>query len=1045
MTDVRLSNQVVLASAGSGKTHVLTTRLLALLAAGMPPRSILATTFTRKAAGEILQRALERLVLAARNNGQRSELARQIDAEAPGVGSHLTRQACEALAARIAREVHRLGVGTLDAFMMKLAAALGPEAGLPSEWAITDEATARRIDDEALRLALDDTDAAQVAALVDLLRGARRGGAVGGTLRRAVEGALEAHSRAAPDAWEAIGPEGEPLDPAAIHEAVAHLRSAPAPLNSRGDENGHWRNAMNRLLEHVRAGNWEAVLANGLAWAVTRHTTYHGIEPEEPSAGAIRRVVEHARAVYLARLRERNLQVRDLLARFDHCRRRVKRRCGLYRFDDVASFLAGAHLDDLYYRLDGRLDHVLLDEFQDTSIDQFRVLEPVLDEIIAAGGAGRSVLCVGDVKQSLYGWRDAEPELLPAILRRWPGGVERRTLARNWRSSPVILDVVNRVFSGLERNAALLRKEPAARAGRRFAENFEPHQAARDLPGLVRVVAAPGDASDDEESEGLAAEIADVAVERVRAILNECSCADVGVLVRTNRALLDLVHRLRRAGIDASQEGGGPVSDSPAVAAVLSLLRLADHPDHRAAVYHVATSPLGQVLGLAVDGRDAGSVVAHVRRRLASEGYARTLAWIRQRVSSSLDEFDAARFDALIDLARRFEARAPAADLLRPTRFVEMVQAAPVERPAPAAVRVMTIHKAKGLEFDTVVLAEMHAPWKLRGGEVVALRPDPLAPVELATILPREELRWTHRRLEDAGDWALERRVHEELCGLYVAMTRPRRLLECVVPLQQTRKGELPLCSAGVVRAALGLPGGEPGRIIWQTPDPPQSWHAGIERPVASRPAAVRPRLRPGADDLPWRRRRATPATLADETISLRDILGPEPPAARRGTLLHAWFRCVHWLDEGEPVQADLERAAMELGATDWREHESAFRAALRGDLGARLRRDAYADRPADDLTVVREREFVVSASRPEPAILAGRFDRVVIGWSRGRPAWAQVIDFKSDRGDPDEIARRYLPQMEAYRDAARRLWGLEARAVDAVLFLVAQDRAVPI
>jgi ATP-dependent helicase/nuclease subunit A len=520
------------------------------------------------------------------------------------------------------------------------------------------------------------------------------------------------------------------------------------------------------------------------------------------------------------------------------------------------------------------------------------------------------------------------------------------------------------------------------------------------------------------------------------------------VLVRTNKTLVKLVHRLHRAGIDASQEGGGSASDSPAVAAVLSLLRLADHPDNRAAKFHVATSPLGEVVGLSAAGGDPSAVAGEVRRRLASEGYAAYLSWLRRRLSASIDAFDAARFDALIALARRHDALATP-DVLRPGWFVELVESETVERPVPAEVRVMTVHKAKGLEFDAVVLAEMGRRWSLRGGEAVAMRSDPLSAVEVATVLPPENLRWVHPDLERASNWALERLVHEELCGLYVGMTRARRLLEMVVPMQETKKGELPLSPGGVVRAALGIDAeGEPGGGVWAWHSPrDRPWHDGLRREDVPGAETVRVRVRPGGEDLPWRRKHRSPSGFRfGEEVGMHDLLAPEHPETRRGTLLHAWFERVEWLDEGEPTDPDLERAARDLGFDDWREHVPAFRAALAGALGACLRRSHYAGRPADRITVVREREFACSLGGDEPVLLSGRFDRVVIGWRGGRPAWAEVVDFKSDRGTSAvELVRRYTEQMQAYRGAACRLWGLEPAAVSCLLAFLSLDRAVPV
>ena len=110
-----LPDIVIRASAGTGKTYQLASRFLQLLDADVPPESILAATFTRKAAGEILERILLTLARAASDDDQLAKLASAIGSP------HLTRERSRELLARMTRRLHRLQVGTLDSFFAKLA------------------------------------------------------------------------------------------------------------------------------------------------------------------------------------------------------------------------------------------------------------------------------------------------------------------------------------------------------------------------------------------------------------------------------------------------------------------------------------------------------------------------------------------------------------------------------------------------------------------------------------------------------------------------------------------------------------------------------------------------------------------------------------------------------------------------------------------------------------------------------------------------------------------------------------------------------------
>src|SRR5262245_29965163 len=139
---------VIRASAGTGKTYQLAVRYISLLAAGARPEEILATTFTRKAAGEILDRVLYWLAKAAADEKERATLA-----EAIGIKS-LSREKCRELLMAALRRLHVLRVGTLDSFFLQFAMSFGQELGLPPGWSICEEVADALLRDEAIELVL---------------------------------------------------------------------------------------------------------------------------------------------------------------------------------------------------------------------------------------------------------------------------------------------------------------------------------------------------------------------------------------------------------------------------------------------------------------------------------------------------------------------------------------------------------------------------------------------------------------------------------------------------------------------------------------------------------------------------------------------------------------------------------------------------------------------------------------------------------------------------------------------------------------------------
>src|SRR5262245_51582365 len=158
----RFPHLVIRASAGTGKTHQLATRFIGLLAAGVRPDQILATTFTRKAAGEILDRVLFRLAAAAADETVRRQLAADIK-------QPLDREACRKLLVTAVRQLHRLHVGTLDSYFIRVATNFGQELGLPPGWAIGDEQVDAALRDDAIERMLAEGQPGDLLTLVHAL------------------------------------------------------------------------------------------------------------------------------------------------------------------------------------------------------------------------------------------------------------------------------------------------------------------------------------------------------------------------------------------------------------------------------------------------------------------------------------------------------------------------------------------------------------------------------------------------------------------------------------------------------------------------------------------------------------------------------------------------------------------------------------------------------------------------------------------------------------------------------------------------------------
>jgi len=1069
---VRSPHRLILASAGSGKTFQLTNAMIGRLLAGEPASNLLATTFTRAAAGEILHRALARLSDAAVEEEALKEIRAHVD---PGA----TRRRCAEALERVVSELHRLSVMTIDAFFSRLATSFAFELGLAPGWRMIDEEEDERLRSQAVERALREAPPKEMFDLLRDLHGEGIRSEAHSMLMRLVKENYSAYLGTIDNeaAWSAIEPSGAALDGASIAAAMDALNPDLVPQTAKGLPDKRWMGALSKAVDAIDAADWEGLLESGLgkalfsAAAVGGEPAFYGKPFPDALSAALLPVVEHARHRLTTTHAARTRAARSLLERFDSAYTERKRAAGGVTFDDPLRLLTEAEatgrMEHLRFRLDARIGHVLLDEFQDTSLTQFRLLAPILDELLSQAEEGRSVFCVGDVKQSLYAWRDAEPTLLPALPGRWPS-LRTERLSESWRSSQAVLDGVNAIFSTMRDNPALCSEKAGAQAAGAWDDGFGVHTAAKkDLPGAVYLTVADEPEAEEAISSAEAYQHALVsAAMRVKAAHERAPGASIAVLLRRGADIRTMLALLKRFEVDASERRGNPLVDTPAVAAAASMLRLVDHPGCTAALRHVALTPLGEAVGL-TDPSDltaAQRVASRWRGRIAARGCAEALSeWLRL-CAPSMDARSLARFEQCVHLAEDFDAEARG----EPGDLAAILDTRRVDEAGGAPVRVMTIHASKGLEFDVVVLplVAMRA-WQVDSRGVLVGRDDPLGEVTRVTRYPNATMRLLHPGLAAMHEEALKRTITEELCCLYVAATRAKRLLEMVVSADKAgrdddalEEDQWRLRPDHIVRAALAPHApAAPGETLWSRRTDGAEWCDGVEQARVEEDAPApeaRLRVRAGERRSAARLASAAPSSEAgDAPIDAAGLLVARPAGGREmGEAIHHWFEQIEWLDGEDPDDASLVESARALSLPDEliRRALPVFRKALEAvPVREALSREPWLSRrpEASDAAAQRERPFAVRDRAGDEdegeRLLQGRFDRLVIGRAGGRPVCAEVLDFKTDHAAADltgealdAYARRHRPQMDAYRRAAARLLRLPEERVDAALLFTA-------
>ncbi|MFV2007783.1 MAG: UvrD-helicase domain-containing protein, partial [Longimicrobiales bacterium] len=909
--------ELVLASAGSGKTYHLSSRIIGLLAAGAPADEVLASTFTRKAAGEILERVLTRLAEGASDSEKAQDLGR--DAHA----SLARPEDCRALLSRLLAELHELNVGTLDAFFVRVARSFFQELGLAPGWTIADRPTQDRLKTEAVGTALAGEDGAELLELFRMLKRDEAGRQVHTALLDIVDTLLRIRRRLAPEAVDPWSPSfgvTERLSPDALQaaalEVATRLRELEVPQTKAGGPMVKWGGARDSAAAAIEALDWSAVFGKGVgAKILGGEDRFYGKPVPSAFVDVFDEVRRLARIDLAPKLRRETQAMGCLAELLETAYESAQRRAGAYRFEDITFLLGGPDptggREDLHYRLDQRVRHILLDEFQDTSLEQWRALRPLAHELLSGHLDERAGVIVADTKQSIYGWRGARPELVRQVGEHH--GLTEITMDESWRSSAVVLDFVADVFRGLPTNSVVSSIDVGPGVASAWMEDFTELAPARDLPGHVCVHLAPADSGRAAVRPNLLSHAAKV----VKDLHDQMPGRTIGVLVRRNAVVGYLMDELRALGVRASGEGGTVLTDTPPANAVLSLIRLADHPGDRAALYHVASTPLGEVVGLRdrLDHGAARAVAARIRIILLREGYGPTLAvWVRA-LAPHCDAREVQRLLQLVELGHRWDER----PTLRPSDFARYVAGESVEDPSSAPVQVMTVHKSKGMEFDAVVLPELYVSLEPRGpGVAIAERDEnglvvrvyPRIRKDLLPLFP--EVVAPERERRAAG-------LRDGLSVLYVALTRAKYALHVILPPE----GGATKHSAAVIRDALALDDGQADAdgILLERGDPRwfERLEAGAEpvhepeQGLAPGPAPAEemkpvegagphaPLLGPSTSGPGRNLARRSPSSLeggahVDLSFALRL---DKAPALQRGEVVHAWCEEIEWIEDG--------------------------------------------------------------------------------------------------------------------------------------------------
>ncbi len=1047
-----LPRKLVIASAGSGKTYHLASCFIQLLAAGVPHSEILASTFTRRAAGEILERVLVRLAESAIDAEKARTLSQDTRNEVLGNSS-----ACRTLLARVLIDLHQMNVSTLDAFFIRVARSFSHELGLAPGWTISDDVAKDQLRTEAVQTVLAESDTSEWTGLLRRLNKGSVNRAIHKDLLRRIDELLLIHRQLDPnteDHWiPDLGVRRRSRDANLQKKAedlADRLRSLDVPFTQKDppEPDKRWEKARDRGATNIAALEWADVFSQGIgAKVIAEDGLYYSTLIDEDFIEIFETAKSLAQADLSPKFRRQGKAMGRLAELLQTGFEEVQSRMCAYRFEDIPYLLGKLDLagsqDHLHYRLDQKIRHILIDEFQDTSLLQWRALSPVADELLSGHLEERAGVIIADPKQSIYGWRGACPELAHQVGEKY--ALTPTSMTKSWRSSSEILDFVAKVFDKekMPTNKIIGQFDVGSKVVSDWLKDFTEIQPAKDSPGHVCIHLTQS----DRGASSIQPKVLRRAAEVVKDLQGKMPTRSIGVLVRENKVLSYIMDELQDLGVDASGEGGTSLTDTPPVNALLSLLKLADHPLNSAARYHVACSPVSEVVRFRdyTDDGAARDLANQVRSGLVTDGYGPTLAGWVQDLAHRCDKREVQRLLQLVELGYRWDDRAT----LRPSDFVRYVAGESMQDPSSANVQVMTVHNSKGGEFDAVVLPDLYHPLSPKANRVaIPERDSKTGPVVRVYPLVNKDLRALFPTVEGPYREQEAMNLRDQLSVLYVALTRARYALHLVLPPEGGRAKN----SARLIRDALDLDdtSADDNDVLWESGNSrwfkefgDESDSTGVLNQKKS-PKRQDSLLRPSTKKPGRNLARRSPSSLegasnVDLSLHLKLDAGP---ARQRGSAVHAWLEKIQWIEDGVPDDHALHALAGNVAPGIRGEDLTALVRTFQGwmeieEVRRSLSRNAYNAVPGTEPRVENEMPFV---RHVDGEIQEGFIDRLVLIERDGQVVGAEVLDFKTDEikpGDGGTLADRreyYRPQITAYCDFVQEQYGLSEDAVDGKL-----------
>jgi len=375
-----------------------------------------------------------------------------------------------------------------------------------------------------------------------------------------------------------------------------------------------------------------------------------------------------------------------------------KKKQNIITFSDIEDYILlvlkkNPEIDYLYFKLGADINHLMIDEFQDTSYKQIDILEPILNEITAYNPEEKSLFYVGDPHQAIFRWRQGAPELFDELKETYKEKISDERLEKNYRTKKEIIEFVNKVLG-------------------------KDDKADPDNTGGWLRIEGLGEFNNKEEGN-------EATMNRVVEIIKDLKNhgykeSDIAILTRQNKFAAEMAGILSKNGIPCLSRSRASIMDEPDVRFIIHLLKFLDNPEDNFSLLHILVSDIFNL---------SEELIRSIRYKKKTLFLAFTDIYRDWEVTKKLQEllsfvYFMNPYQLIFNICKCLNLKIsyPIATLLDAaieyindgcgslSDFIKWLEhygpTIEIKETQFEGVRIMTIHKAKGLEFETVIIPE---------------------------------------------------------------------------------------------------------------------------------------------------------------------------------------------------------------------------------------------------------------------------------------------------------------------------------------------------